>query len=171
MLSLKTQTAAICEGARAPTTYLPGVSLGAETDCFSSSQSTQLLEQEVKENKCQKGRDMKTTTVTQDFCFQEWRPGCQSPPNEFHWMHPRDQLEGGRNIDVKRQEKVERGEAKEWREREGEKEQMESRYIKKQEQQTRGVSDAGCETPMASIQMQRNPMEDANREDANWREK
>ncbi|KAJ1210183.1 hypothetical protein NDU88_005551 [Pleurodeles waltl] len=85
-------------------------------------------------------------------------------------MHLRDQLEGGRNTKVKGQEKIEHGEVNEQREREGEKKQRDSEYIEKQEQQRRGVSDMGWETPLASNQTQRNPMEEANWEDADRRE-
>ncbi|KAJ1103979.1 hypothetical protein NDU88_001395 [Pleurodeles waltl] len=89
---------------------------------------------------------------------------------EFHCTHPRDQPEGGWNAGVKEQEKIELGVVKEPRECEGEKEQRESRYIEKQEQQRRGVSDTGCEIPLASNQTQCNPMEEVDREDADWRE-
>ncbi|KAJ1085278.1 hypothetical protein NDU88_005411 [Pleurodeles waltl] len=85
-------------------------------------------------------------------------------------MHPRDQPEGGQNTEVKGREKIEREEAKEQRQRKGEKEQRESGYIETHEQQRRGVSDTGCETPLASNQMQRNPTEEANQEDADRRE-
>ncbi|KAJ1083511.1 hypothetical protein NDU88_003670 [Pleurodeles waltl] len=139
-------------------------------DRFPSTQSMQLPEQKVKENRCQEGTDTKTTTVTKDFCLQEQKTGSDSPTNEFHWMYPRDQPEGRRNTEVKGQEKTERGEAKEERDHEGEKEQRESGYIKKQEQQRRGVSDRGCETPWPSNQMHRNQTEEADREDADWKE-
>ncbi|KAJ1113818.1 hypothetical protein NDU88_002059 [Pleurodeles waltl] len=146
------------------------VRAGAETDRFPSTQSTQLLEQEVKENRCQEGSDMKTTTVTKDFCLQERRPGSDAPNNKFHWIHPEDQLEGGRNTDVKGREKIECGEAKEQRQHKGENEQRESRYIEKQEQQRRGVSDTGCKNCLGFKQMQRNPMEEADQEDTDRRE-
>ncbi|KAJ1171642.1 hypothetical protein NDU88_003502 [Pleurodeles waltl] len=86
---------------------------------------------------------MKTTRVTIDLSLQEWRPGSDSPTNEFHWMHPRDQPEGGRNREEKGREKIGHGEAEEHRECEEEKKQRDSRYIKKQEQQRRGVSNTG----------------------------
>ncbi|KAJ1143901.1 hypothetical protein NDU88_010203 [Pleurodeles waltl] len=82
----------------------------------------------------------------------------------------RDQPEGGQNMEVKGQEKIERGEVKEQRENEGEKEQRESKDLKKQEQQRRGVLDTDCETLLASKQMQHNPTEQTGHEDADWRE-
>ncbi|KAJ1127516.1 hypothetical protein NDU88_005915 [Pleurodeles waltl] len=85
-------------------------------------------------------------------------------------MNPRDQPEGGRNKKVKGQEKIEHGKLKDQRECEGEKEQRESGYIEKQEKQRRGVSDTGCEIPLASKQMQHNPTEAADRDDTNRRQ-
>ncbi|KAJ1204787.1 hypothetical protein NDU88_000225 [Pleurodeles waltl] len=85
-------------------------------------------------------------------------------------MHPRDQLEGGQNTEVKRREKIERGQARGQRECEREKEQRECGFIEKQEQQRRAVLDTGCETPLASNQTQHNLTEEADREDSNRRE-
>ncbi|KAJ1142637.1 hypothetical protein NDU88_008950 [Pleurodeles waltl] len=73
-------------------------------------------------------------------------------------MLPGYQPEGGWNTEANRQQKIE---VKEQREREGRKEQRESGYIKKQEQQRRGVLEMGCEIPLASNQMQRNLVEEA----------
>ncbi|KAJ1157665.1 hypothetical protein NDU88_010369 [Pleurodeles waltl] len=138
-------------------------------DRFPSTQSTQLLEQEVKENRCQEGRDTKTTTVTKTFCLQECRPGTDSPINQFHWMNPRDQPEGRRKTEVKRRENIEREKAKEQSQREGGKEQRESRYIEKKEKQRRGVTVMGYEATWASNQMLHNPTEEANQEDTDPR--
>ncbi|KAJ1199805.1 hypothetical protein NDU88_003637 [Pleurodeles waltl] len=109
------------------------------------------------------------TKVTKDFCLQEWRAGNETPTNEFRWMHPRDQPEGGRNKEVKGKEKIEGREAKEQSQLEGEKEQRESGYIEKQEQQ-RSMLDTGCETPLASNHTQRNLTEEADWEDADRRQ-
>ncbi|KAJ1099372.1 hypothetical protein NDU88_004474 [Pleurodeles waltl] len=149
----------VCEGAPAPTSSLPDVSLCLETGRLPSTLSTHLLEQEVKENRCQEGSDTKTTTVTKDFCLQKPRPGSDSPNEKFHLVDPRDQLKGGRNKEVKERETIEHREAKEQREHEGEKEQRESRYIEKQKEQRRGMSDTGFENPWASNQT---PMEEVD---------
>ncbi|KAJ1149170.1 hypothetical protein NDU88_001987 [Pleurodeles waltl] len=72
------------------------------------------------------------------------------------------------NTEVKGRKKRERGEVQ--RGHEGEKEHREIGFIKKQEQHRRGVSNTGCETPLASTQTQRNPMEEVGREDTDRRE-